>query len=147
MESDTAQYPVNHRIVAGEPVVSKNYSTRRIKWGDIKVNNHRFTGFEGYWNRSGLSDNSTRSAIQKAETDRRDGSQRKFLSVSKIRVYETMGRPRVDKSDDQGSESGSEWNTKGVRVGKSGSVKADFLHKCTARINAVLRVCGGMRAA
>src|SRR5271156_222847 len=143
MESDTAQYPVNHQIVAGEPVVSKNYSTRRIKWGDIKVNNHRFTGLEGYRNRSGLSDNSTRSAIQKAETYRRDGSQRKVLSVSKIRVYETIGRPRVDKSDDNGSER----NTEGVRVGKSGSVKADFLHKCTARVNAVLRMCGGLRAA
>src|SRR5271154_4547875 len=143
MESDTAQYPVNHWIVAGEPVVSKNYSTRRIKWGDIKVNNHRFTGFEGYRDRSGLSDNSTRSAIQKAETYRRDGSQRKVLIVSKIRVYETIGRPRVDKSDDNGCER----NTKGVRVGKSGSVKADFLHKCTARINAVLRMCGGLRAA
>ena len=69
------------------------------------------------------------------------------MSVSKIRVYETIGRPRVDKSDDNGSESGSERNTEGVRVGKSGSVKADFLHKCTARINAVLRMCGGLRAA
>src|SRR5271156_3325510 len=67
--------------------------------------------------------------------------------MSKIRVYETICRPRVDKSDDNGSESGSERNTEGVRVGKSGSVKADFLHKCTARINAVLRMCGGLRAA
>src|SRR5271154_5561120 len=147
MESDTAQYPVNHWIVAGEPVVSKNYSTRRIKWGDIKVNNHRFTGFEGYRDRSGLSDNSTRSAIQKAETYRRDGRQRKVLGMRKIRVYETIGRRRVNKCDDKGSESGSEWNTERVGVGKSGSVKADFLHKCTARINAVLRMCGGLRAA
>jgi hypothetical protein len=69
------------------------------------------------------------------------------LGISKIRVYETMGRPRVDKSDNEGSESGSKRNMEGIRVGKSGSVKADFLHKCTARINAVPRVCGGLRAA
>ena len=31
MESDTAQYPVNHRIVAGEPVVSKNHRASGIE--------------------------------------------------------------------------------------------------------------------
>src|ERR1700683_3988202 len=30
-EGDTAQYPVNQRIVAGEPVVSQHYGTRGIK--------------------------------------------------------------------------------------------------------------------
>src|ERR1700734_2991716 len=45
-ENDTAQYPVNQRIVVGEPVESKNHGARRIQWSHIKDNRHRFTSWE-----------------------------------------------------------------------------------------------------
>ena len=38
-------------------------------------------------------------------------------------------------------------DTEGVRVGKSGRVESDYLRRCTGRVNAVLSLCGGLRAA
>ena len=35
-ELDTAQCPVNQRIVLGEPVMSENDPAVRVQWGDIK---------------------------------------------------------------------------------------------------------------
>ena len=34
-ELNTAQYPVNQRIVSGESVMSKNDPAIRVQWGDI----------------------------------------------------------------------------------------------------------------
>ena len=45
-EGDMAQYPVNHWIVAGEPVISKNHGARWVERSNIKVNSHRFTGWK-----------------------------------------------------------------------------------------------------
>ena len=64
MENNTAQYPVNQWIVAGEPVVSKNHRARWIKRGYIKVNIHTFPGQKFYRQSYGLSDNRIRCPVK-----------------------------------------------------------------------------------
>ena len=43
-ELDIAQYPVNQQIESGEPVMSENYFTVRVQWGDIQCHWGDFTG-------------------------------------------------------------------------------------------------------
>ena len=62
-----------------------------------------------------------------------------------------MGGARVDKGREtdagDGDKGRGERDTEGVQVGKSGHVESDYLQRCTGRVNAVLSLCGGLRAA
>ena len=52
------------------------------------------------------------------------------------------------KMEGRGGDKGrGERDMEGVRVGKSGRVESDYLRRCTGRVNAVLSLCGGLRAA
>jgi hypothetical protein len=46
LQLDIAQYPVNQRIVAGEPVVSQNYNTSQVERGYIEVQCLNFSGWK-----------------------------------------------------------------------------------------------------
>ena len=62
-----------------------------------------------------------------------------------------MSGARVDeggKTEGRGGDKGrGERDMEGVWVGKSRCVESDYLWRCTGRVNAVLSLCGGLRAA
>ena len=47
-EGYLAQYPVNQRIVAGEPIVSKNQGAGQVEQSHIKAKSHGFTRRKSY---------------------------------------------------------------------------------------------------
>ena len=52
------------------------------------------------------------------------------------------------KTEGRGGDKGrGERDMEGVQVGKSGHIELDYLQRCTGRVNAVLSLCGGLRAA
>ena len=66
--------------------------------------------------------------------------------LSKMLVNETMSRTRVHQCGDRRGSGerelgASDGDKQGFRIGKSGSVETTF-RRSTARINAVLRLCG-----
>ena len=62
-----------------------------------------------------------------------------------------MSGARVDegrKTEGRGRDKGrGERDMEGVQVRKSGRVESDYLQRCTGRVNAVLSLCIGLRAA
>ena len=62
-----------------------------------------------------------------------------------------MSGARVDKGRKMDGRDGDkgrgERDMEGVQVRKSGCVESDYLRRCTGRVNAVLSLCGGLRAA
>ena len=97
MENDTAQYPVNQWIVVGEPVVSKNQRTRRVKQSDVESNVECFTCGKLYREIYGLSDNGVASSINQLKFN---GGYRVEVGVTELNqfiVYETMSQSRVNK--------------------------------------------------
>ena len=62
-EGYLAQYPVNQRIVAGEPIVSKNQGAGRVERSHIKTKSHGFTGRKGYRKFYRLSDGGISGSI------------------------------------------------------------------------------------
>jgi hypothetical protein len=62
-----------------------------------------------------------------------------------------MGRPGVDECGERdgrvGNDGRGERKTERIGIGKSGRVETDYLGKCTGGVNAVLRLCGGLRTA
>ena len=74
-----------------------------------------------------------------------------IISPDEAGVHKTMSGPGIDKSGKFGEgvrdERRGEKDMEGVGIGKSRRVEADCLHRCTGRVNAVLSLCGGLRAA
>ena len=73
------------------------------------------------------------------------------MRTDKSSVNITMSGAGINKSGkfrkevrDKGRGKG---NTKGVGIGKSGRVEADYLCEYTGRSNTVLSLCGGLRTA
>ena len=137
MENNTAQYPVNQQIVVGEPVVSKNHRARRIKWSHIKINIHTFTGRKFYRQSYGLSDNRIRCPIKQPQLDGVYRICGKFIILKKTGIHKALSGTGVNKCR----------NTERVGIGKSRCVESDNLGKGTERVNAVLRLCGGLGTA
>ena len=83
--------------------------------------------------------------------DRTHGKNREIVPLCELRVHKTMSGARVDeggKTEGRGRDKGrGERDTEGVRVRKSGRIESDYLRRCTGRVNAVLSLCGGLRAA
>ena len=76
---------------------------------------------------------------------------RKIIPPCELRVHETMGGARVDKGGEtdggDGDTGRGERDMEGVQVGKSRRIESDYLQRCTGRVNAVLSLCRGLRAA
>ena len=73
------------------------------------------------------------------------------MRMDKSSVHKTMSGARINKSGKFGKEVGDKGrgkgNTKGVGIGKSRCIEADYLRECTGRSNAVLSLCRGLRTA
>ena len=151
MENNTAQYPVNQWIVAGEPVVSKNHGARRIEWSHIKINIHTFTGWKFYWQSYGLSDNRIRCPVKQLQLDRVYGICGEFIILNKAGIHKAVGGTGVNKCGNMERRVRNKWrgqgNTERIGIGKSRHVESDNLGKGTERVNAVLRLCGGLGTA
>ena len=65
LESNTAQYPVNRWIVAGEPVVAEYRRTAAVQRSYIESNCLKFASWKMDWNHSSLSDGSISRTIKK----------------------------------------------------------------------------------
>ena len=102
MVSDVSQYPINTRIVAGEPAVTQNHRTRGIKRSDIesqRKNIPRRKSDREFGNDLGYS--LTQRTIEKTERNRMRGwSNGKVVSGNIGRINETMGGTRVNKGSD-----------------------------------------------
>ena len=102
MVSDVSQYPINTRIVAGEPAVTQNHRARGIKRSDIKsqwknIPRRKADGEFG----NDLGDSLAQRTIEKAERNRmRSWSNRKVVSGNIGGINEAMRRTRVNKSGD-----------------------------------------------
>ena len=151
MENNTAQYPVNQRIVAGEPVVSKNHGARQIDWSHIKINIHTFTRGKFYRQSYRLSDNGIRCPVKQLQLNRVYGIHGEFIILNKAGIHEAVGGTRVNKCGNTERRVGNKWRGQGnmerVRIRKSRCVELDNLGKGTERVNAVLRLCRGLGTA
>ena len=90
-KKNTAQYPVNQWIVAGEPVVSKNHGARQIELSHIKINIHTFTGRKFYRQSYGLSDNGIRCPVKQLQLDRVYGICGEFIILNKAGIQKSSG--------------------------------------------------------
>ena len=97
MENNTAQYPVNQRIVAGEPVVSKNHGARRIEQSHIKINIHTFIGWKFYRQSYRLSDNGIRCPIKQLQLNRVYRICREFIILNEAGIHKAMSGTGVNK--------------------------------------------------
>ena len=97
MEKNTAQYPVNQQIVAGEPVVSKNHGARRIERSHIKINIHTFTGQKFYRQSYGLSDNRIRCPVKQLQLNRVYGICREFIILNKAGIHKAVSGTGVNE--------------------------------------------------
>ena len=64
-EDDTTQYPVNQRIVVGEPVVSQHYRAWGIERSNIKCKQSEMTGSDSDWEFNSLGDDVVNGTINK----------------------------------------------------------------------------------
>ena len=97
MENNTAQYPVNQQIVAGEPDVSKNQGARQIEQSHIKINIHTFIGRKFYRQSYGLSDNRIRCPIKQLQLDRVYWICGEFIILNKAGIHKAVSGTRVNK--------------------------------------------------
>ena len=65
-ERDTAQYPVNQRIISGEPVVSQDCGAASIQQSYIELNGVMFPRRETDQEVNGVSDFGVRGAVEKS---------------------------------------------------------------------------------
>ena len=73
---------------------------------------------------------------------------RKIVPPCELRVHKTMSGAGVDEGremDGGGGDKGRDME--GVWVGKSRRIELDYLQRCTGRVNTVLSLCRGLRAA
>ena len=151
MENNTAQYPVNQQIVAGEPVVSKNHGARWIEQSYIKVNIHTFTRWKFYRQSYGLSDNRIKCPIKQLQPDRVYGVCRELIILNKTGIHKAVSGTGFNECRNTerrvGNKQRGQGNVERVGIGKSRHVELDKLRKGTERVNAVLRLCGGLGTA
>ena len=151
MENNTAQYPVNQQIVAGEPVVSKNHRARRIEQSHIKINIHTFTGQKFYRQSYRLSDNGIRCPIKQLQLDRVYVICGEFIILNKAGIHKAVSGTGVNKCGNVERRVRNKWRHQGnaerVGIGKSRHIESDNLRKGTERVNAVLRLCRGLGTA
>ena len=151
MENNTAQYPVNQQIVAGEPVVSKNHRARWIERSHIKINIHTFTGQKFYRQSYRLSDNGIRCPVKQLQLDRVYVICREFIILNKAGIHKAVNGTRVNKGRNAERRVRNKWRGQGnverVGIRKSRHILSDNLRKGTERVNAVLRLCRGLGTA
>ena len=123
MENNTAQYPVNQQIVAGEPVVSKNHRAKWIERSHIKINIHTFTGWKFYRQSYGLSDNGIRCPVKQLQLDRVYGICGEFIILNKAGIHKAVSGTGVNKCGNTERRVRNKWrgqgNTERVGIRKS----------------------------
>jgi hypothetical protein len=142
VESYTALYPVNQRIVADEPVVSKHDRTRRIQSSYIEHNQNDFPSGKSDRDVDGFPDDGFASSIEKSKTDGFDRVYAKIVFLDEDRIGEAVRRSGIDKTEKSSgwNEFGGKVGEKGRRLRKSGRVEINTLHSTTGN-NAVLGSC------
>ena len=149
--NNTAQYPVNQQIVAGEPVVSKNHGARQIKQSHMKIKIHTFTRRKFYRQSYGLSDNGIRCPVKQLQLDRVYRICREFIILIKAGIHKAVSGTGVNKCGNTERRVGNKWGGQGnaerVGMGKSRRIESDNLRKGTERVNTVLRLCRGLGTA
>ena len=147
MENNTAQYPVHQQIVAGEQVVSKNHGAMQIEWSHIKINIHTFTRQKFYRQSYRLSDNRIRCPVEQLQLSRVYGICREFIILNKAGIHKAVSGTGVNKCRNAERRVGNKGNTERFGIGKSRCIESENLRKGTERVNAVLRLCGGLGTA
>ena len=90
-----ARNPINQRIVAGEPVVSKNGRAGGVQSCDIEFDCHRVTRREENVKVNALSNDGSGGSVKQTEADRRNRNAREIIGGTKNRVYEAVRRTGV----------------------------------------------------
>ena len=134
----------------GEPVVSKDQRSGRIKQNDIEVQIHTITGGKYYGQVGNFGNSAVWWTIKQAESNQRSCGCLQMVSIHKFRVYKAVSRPRVDESSERDfikviltkNQGRSKGNKKWVRIRKSRCVESNRTRYCTGEFNATLSLCG-----
>ena len=98
-----------------------------------------------------MSDNGIRCPIKQPQLDRVYGICGEFIILNKDGIHEAVGRTGVNKCGNMERRVRNKWrgqgNTERIGIGKSRHVELDNLGNGTERVNAVLRLCGGLGTA
>ena len=87
-------YPVNQRIVSGEPVVSKDQRAGRIKWSDIEVQIHTITSGKNHRQVGNFRNGAIWWTIKQVESNWRSCRCLQVVSIHKFQVYKAMSSVR-----------------------------------------------------
>ena len=87
--------------MSGEPVVSKDQRTGRIKQSNIEVQIHTITSGKNYEQVGNFGDGTVWWTIKQVESNQRSCGCLQMVSIHKFRIYKTMSKPRVNKSSEQ----------------------------------------------
>ena len=95
-----------------------------------------------------MSDNRIRCPIKQLQLDRVYGICGEFIILNKAGIHKEVSGTGVNKCGNMErrvrNKQGGQGNAERVGIGKSRRVESDNLRKGTERVNAVLRLCGGL---
>ena len=98
-----------------------------------------------------MSDNRVKCPVKQLQLDRVYGIHGEFIILNKAGIHEAVGGTRVNKCRNTERRVGNKWRGQGsterVGIRKSRCIELDNLGKGTERVNAVLRLCGGLGTA
>jgi hypothetical protein len=98
VEDYLSQYPVNQRVVAGEPIVSDHDRRRRIQVGYVERKQSDLPGRKSEWDVDGFVKNGFDRTIKKTKTHRGYVIDIEFVSLNETMVGKTMSRAAIKKS-------------------------------------------------
>src|SRR6266481_3873187 len=96
-ESYVAQYPVNQRIEAGEPVVSKHNYATVVQWSDKECQVLSFPGREVKLQVKGLRNGRVRCSVYETKLDWWNAIGREMLSLDECSIYERVRQSGIHK--------------------------------------------------
>src|SRR6266481_7647116 len=96
-ESYAAQYPVNQRIEAGEPAVSKHNCATVVQWSDKECQVLSFPGREAKLQVKGLCNGRVRCSVYEMKLDWQNAIGREMLSLDKWSIYERVRLSGIHK--------------------------------------------------
>jgi hypothetical protein len=99
-ESDTARNPVNQRIVAGKPVISKYCIASRIQDSHVKRNRSYFPTGKSDRQVECLRDDRCKGSVEEFESNRGDPVSSEVVPGNESRVHKTMARSRIQEGTD-----------------------------------------------
>ena len=100
MELDAAQYPINQRIVAGEPAVSQDLQAIDIQWSYIERSVLNFTRGEANWQIDCITDNNIGSSVEELERDQSNTKGSELVFRDEGTINKTMCGARVHQGNE-----------------------------------------------